>query len=620
MSKRRGMSLLEIMVTLGLIALMAVALGQGFQSLGRGRQGVRAEAEQLAELLRSLRQQAIAQSRPVGLGLAAAQPVTTGYYILEGETLPKIVRRKELPISLCGGSWPELSFVAGTGRPLLGAGYSLAQWRPPQPTDGLLMFLPSGEMCTNLPTFQGQVALVLGRAIRASRVAGGNEIQQVQEPAVIWCSALGEIRLDQGLLGAPGRAVAQLTGSPSATPPGLTRAANRNPTFVTLPTHGSPLQISPPPNSYTLGTVAPGRTGTLRLDRYVSLKVSARDPDGDTLYCRWTARGDSGRFTKQGEVKMHYEPSLDCWQGTLAWHSPITAAANDNYQLEAEVVDLRGGSARLSGSLAGGGNFQMLTPGKLAYSRQNDTWMSNWDGSDPVIVTRGLNRPRWSRGGRLLVCTNPTSASHELWIVSPDGRDRRQVYTGSPRSQISPGSFTTYNNEVCFVENTAAGYRLGQVEVWGDATQTPVWLADLPTLPPGCQPFVDCHPDGDHWLISTDNPTVPMLSVADGGVVTPLPPGAEASYNYTGTEILYRSAAAQLDRAPIAADGTLGASSASLNLSGVRCARFSRDGNYVVATATASNTDNCFLIFGGLDLTRPMQLFEEESSDPDWAD
>lgn len=74
-------------------------------------------------------------------------------------------------------------------------------------------------------------------------------------------------------------------------------------TFVIATTQSSPLQISPPANPNTLATVAPGNTGTLRRSRYISLKVTARDPDGDALYCTWDLGGPNGTFTKDGEVR-----------------------------------------------------------------------------------------------------------------------------------------------------------------------------------------------------------------------------------------------------------------------------------------------------------------------------
>lgn len=86
------------------------------------------------------------------------------------------------------------------------------------------MFLPSGEVLTNLPTFQGEAAVVLGYSLQAApSVVGGNpaiELQQAKGPVVVWCSILGEVRLEGGLQKGPpaGLATRRHPASPRRSP------------------------------------------------------------------------------------------------------------------------------------------------------------------------------------------------------------------------------------------------------------------------------------------------------------------------------------------------------------------------------------------------------------------
>lgn len=633
---RQAFSLAEILVLLMLMGIAIVALNQAAVGMKSNRAHVRAEAEQLAELLRSLRQQAITQGRPVGLGIPSAgqsKAASAGYYLLEGEVRPKVVRTvtlgRERSVQLAGACWSEVPFVAGNPTSFTDSSYTLSNWQAPYPQDGLLMFLPTGEVLTNLPTYQGEVALVLGYALEGqwSTLSGRPAVRldQAKGPMVVWCSLLGDVRQEAGLASAPHRTVAALVGSPSAALPPITpTSGNSAPVFISLPPLATPLQISPPPNPNTLGTVSPGNTGTLRLKRYVSLKVSARDPDGDALFCHWTSVGNLGRFTKEGEVQMRYDPSQDAWIGTWAWHAPAGAAASDVFELHAEVVDKRGGVATLNGSISGGGKFQILTPGRLAFTRGQDTWMSNWDGSDPVIVARGLSRPRWSRDGETLCCLNSTSLNTQLWVVAPDGRAQQKLLDRAG-TYLSQGSFSPSGSRIAFVQDTGTGPVIYQVPTWGGAVQ-PWSSADMSVLatafPAGTEPVVDCHQDNENVMISGNNAAGPVYLV-NSTTVTLLPGvvGAEASFSDDCSQVIYRSATGQIARSPFVTSGPW-APSATLDLGGARHPHLSKNGNYAVVQGDSGGQSNCFLIYGGLSLTQPLKLFDfaEPCGDPDWAD
>jgi prepilin-type N-terminal cleavage/methylation domain-containing protein len=638
---RRGFSLIEILIAVAMIALGFAMLTGSLANFRSNRGVVRGDAELLAELLRSLRQQAITQHRPVGVGLpnaSRAATTSTGYYVLEGEVRPKVVRRVPLVEGqagqLTGGFWPEVPF-SKPGNTFTGSQYSLASWEPPFPEDGLVMFLPSGEMLTNLPVHQGQAALVLARSIEARWGSVDSqpaiEIVRAQTPMVVWCSILGEIHIEAGLKGSATRSVASPVASTGmAGVPPLTNDANAPPRFDVT----RPLTISPPPNANTLGHVASGMTGTLRKDRYVSLKIAAVDPNGDQLWCDWSCVGSSKTsvFTKKGPVRMAYNPQTSKWESTWAWHAPVDADSDEAYRLQAVITDGRGGSAQLSSSLSGNGDFKILAPGFLAFTRGGNTWMSNWDGTDPVIVAKGLTAPRWSRDGTALVVRNG-DAGTQLWVISPDGRSRRQVVNEPAGTYVSPGTFDDDDDDIGYVTVGAAPNSLkvkvrdvwegpGSGSAWGDASVLiPFTQAD--------RPVVDFHTEGKWMLLSTSAAAGgPMYLVSDDQTVPLDVTGSQASWSSDGTEIVFRTAADanqfEVRKLPLA--DPMGATAvvdpivvATGGRSGLKSPRFSPGSTgprYVVGEIDDGGTPNCCLFWGAVP---ELKLFQQPSAEPDWS-
>jgi len=628
---RRAFSVAELLVAMALLALVALVVAQAFTGLRNGRVQVKAEAEQLAEVLRCLRQQAITEGRAVGLGIPSqggTRFASSGYYLLEGEVHPKVVRRvtlgRDRSIQISGCYWPELAFQPASPGVFSNSNYTLANWDPPYPQDGLLMFLPSGEVLTNLPTYQGEAAVVLGYALQVnSSSLSGNPalaLQQARGPVVVWCSVLGEVRLEGGLAGAPARVTATAASGALADVPPLSPNTNSNPTFVVAANQSSPLIISPPANPNTLGTVAPGNTGTLRRQRYVSLKVTARDPDGDALFCQWSSGGGSGTFTKSGEIRMHYDPREQLWTATWAWHPPQSVSSNQLFSLDATITDRRGGSATLAGAISGGGTFRILPPGKLAFTRGTDTWMSNWDGSDPVIVAYGLTRPRWSRGGTSLCCQGPTG---NLVVVTADGRSQTSIFSGP--GYTSPGSFSHNGNRVVFANQGSGSTVIKEVPPWGGAVDD--WNNDEngflgPNFPVGTEPLVDCHPSKDAVVVSrTQGVAGPMVVIsADDSALADqlLVNGYDASFTHSG-DVMYRTATGGF--AILSLGGGPGVSSPT-SLPNMRLPRGSSNGDYAVFQADDGGKNNCYIFFNGLTLSQPQRLFSfpEACQHPDWAD
>jgi len=612
---RAAFSLVEVMVAVGLLLVGIAVLSSAFTTLRTSRAHVQGDAEQLAESLRSLRQQAITQGRPVGVGVpteGGTRGAASGYYILEGEIRPKVVRRvmlggsRSIQMSAC--HWPELPFDATPSETFVDSSYQLSDWESPFPQDSLLMFLPSGEMLTNLPTYQGQAALVLAYGVQTRRGAlPGFQLERAQGAMTIWCSVLGEIRLESGLAQASNRVGTITSSGDVADPPARTSDNNRNPSFA-----GPILEVSPPPNNNTLPFVAPGSGSTLRVNRYVSLKVTAQDPDGDPLWCTW-ASGGQGTFTKRDSVKMRYDPQQRLWVATWAWHAPPGVAPNQEFQLDATVTDGRGGSARLSAAMATGGRLHILNPGKLAFNRGNDTWMSNWDGSDPVIVRKDRTLPRWSRGaGRIVV--RETAPGGNLRVITPDGRSDEPLTARPVVDWRSSGTWAENNSRIGFAEQLGAVCSVHTVNPWGVNNELENWGSV--TYPIGSQPKVDYHPEDPTILLSSSQPG-PVYQVTESGAIElPGVTGADASYSSNGQSLIYRDAS---DRIVIAPIGTPATPVATGGLAGNRSPRLSNDSNHVVVEALDGAQPNCYLLQGTL--TRPLKLFDfsEPCRNPDWG-
>lgn len=646
--RSQGLTLVELVLSLALLALGTSVLVQGFVNLRSSRASVKAEAEQLAELMRTLRQQAITENRPLGLGFPTQNgsvAASNGYYVLEGEHHPKVTRRilmmRDRIIQVSGCYWPELGFTPPPTTTFSNSSYTLSSWQVPYPQDGILMFLPSGEVLTNLPTVQGEAALVMGYAIQASpgNVGGqpAMQLDKVKGPEVVWCSLFGEVRLEGGVGGAAARASDGAASSGAASVPPLTPSGNANPTFVMQAGKTSLLDASPPPNANTLGSVAGGTSGTLRKGRYISLKVTARDPDGDPLFCSWEA--GQGTFTKGNDVRMVYDPKIDMWVSTFAWHQPESSGPGATYTLKSTISDHRGGQAVLSGLISGGGNFRILQPGRLAFQRGADIWMSNWDGSDPVIVAKQLGKPRWNHDGSSIVCLAPVT--NAVTVVTPDGRRRLQLYTPPAGVWISPGSFNRRDDAILVATQTAAGgVSLGELSPWAPLAPTD-WLAGaavpLPELgplefPANSNPVVDCSPiNSERVIVSSSSAAGGPIVIIDKSTGTPVATkllttagtpivGAEASFCPNGTEFVFRSATGQISRATIA--GANVNVSASASLAGGLAPRLAGSAGCCVAAGDDGGKRNVFVYTDGTNLSPPLKLFSfpESCTDPDWAD
>lgn len=326
---------------------------------------------------------------------------------------------------------------------------------------------------------------------------------------------------------------------------------------------------------------------------------------------------------------MVYDPKIDMWVSTFAWHQPDlppASAYGATYNLKATISDHRGGQATLAGLISGGGNFRVLKPGRLAFQRGGDIWMSNWDGSDPVIVAKGLGKPRWNHDGNAIVCTGP---GNSLTLVTPDGRKRINLYTPAAGAWSSPGAFNAYDNKIVVATQAAAGgVKVGDISPWGPGGMSDWGVSALPNLgavdfPPNSNPVVDSNPgDVNIAIVSRSDATGGSIVLIDKNttpiVTTKLAvTGAEASFCPNGSEIVFRSASGQISRASIA-----GGVSATATLGGAISPRLAGSAGFCVVGGDDGGQRNIFVYTDGTNLAAPLKLFSfpESCTDPDWAD
>ena len=157
MRRRAGFNIVEMAVTLGVFALLLASL-LSLRPSPRNAAGAGAAAL-VAEELRSLREQAIAQGEPHVFSVPSG--LGSGYYVARGDNEMRIVRVRDFGDDFQGataflGSYPTSASVTLTS-PVT---FQVDDLVLPVPADPALIFLPSGEVTSNgLPLIDGRGAI-----------------------------------------------------------------------------------------------------------------------------------------------------------------------------------------------------------------------------------------------------------------------------------------------------------------------------------------------------------------------------------------------------------------------------------------------------------------------------
>ena len=390
MIARRGLSLLELMLTIGLaLILLGVAVvphgGKGATSQGL--------AQLLAEELRASRIRAMTTGKPVALVLPTENGNVShsqSFYVMEGFAAPSVSRvvnfSGEFPrSSLFMGSWDvsplqlRNPFLQNTAVPsaagLLADGFDPAQWLPANFKDFALIFTPSGGVTSNgLTNFDGDYHVLVSQGVTygPGPPPAGAPLPQYPIayrrpsaaglPWTVNVSRTGSVTVTPGITGATSvqTTAHPLDSGPRPAPPRLSAGANQPPMLV---------EVESRPEAVP-GTLPVGAAASLGNDGHLTLRVRAKDPDGDTLWLKWTCT--AGKLSG-GTQETRMEPGElvnreRIWEGQWEWVPPSgnwTAA-----DLTFQVSDRRGGV--LNGNMGSGARVAQLAPGKLAFVREDN--------------------------------------------------------------------------------------------------------------------------------------------------------------------------------------------------------------------------------------------------------
>ncbi|MEW6280387.1 MAG: hypothetical protein AB1758_17285, partial [Candidatus Eremiobacterota bacterium] len=182
-------------------------------------------------------------------------------------------------------------------------------------------------------------------------------------------------------------------------------------------------------------TLPPGIDATVRADGYLTLEVTAGDPDGEPLVCQWRT-SDPGGFSSLSRTEMHYGPGG--WVSRWEFHPPPDAPVNSIYTLECVVTDPRGGSA--TGRIGATGTVQILPAQRIAFTDAVGarTYAMNVDGTGLTTMDPGQPGIRykicgWSPDGSKLLIkssagwTGVGEDRMDLYVMNHDGSGLARV-------------------------------------------------------------------------------------------------------------------------------------------------------------------------------------------------
>jgi type II secretory pathway pseudopilin PulG len=448
--RSRGFSLLELVIAVfTLAALAALSLG------GLAGQRERATSEGMARVLtaelESARVHALKNGHPVAICFPSSNgttPETQSYYLLEGEVRPRATRSRIL-----AGDFPQSSIVnAYWGAAALAStsvdtkrAQMMATWLGTKAgKDFALIFLPDGTVTSNdLPLTDGSYRLLVASGATYS---GGtptgttrfnptpNHFQLTGAFAghTILISSTGRIQLISGILD-PGSVDVLAAAPPSAAgPAGISLPADEastNPVFTSL-------DVSPEPFLEPKATV--------QKERNLSLEVTAKDADGDQLYCTWEAEAQgaspgTGFFSLQDNHPMLWDRESQSWVSNSTWAPPPQCDVGDTYKLKCTITDPDGNVVLVEEDILD--PVTIIPPGKIVayknYFPAPNVYVVNSDGTDFANLVDDGSNFSVSPDGSKFVWQNAEN-SNRLWVANLDGTGKKQLHT----TTLQPGTWS----------------------------------------------------------------------------------------------------------------------------------------------------------------------------------
>jgi type II secretory pathway pseudopilin PulG len=557
--RRRAFTLAELLSAMVLAAFMLAMGLMGLRAPATSQQS-KLLAQLLVARLGQARQRAAASGEPVALAIPGG--LAQNCYLLQGDRSPRRVAvwdwRGELPQAFCyAGQWPLDAPAQWLPTPM--QRLNLSGWGVPQPGDSLLAFSPSGEVDSNLSSYNGDVHLLACTGLTGS-------LDSVSYPYTVHLAPSGSARWSSGL--DSGSAVAQpASGSPAAgaQPPGPA-GLNANPSLASV----EPMPRPAP------GSLPDGIDASVRPEGYLTFQVRGSDPDHDVLRCFWTTT--RGNFSNTVETRMDWDEASGQWLGRWTFAPPPGADPGDIYELSCTLKDGRGGS--VTGTFGVGGRVLVLKRPRLCFSSNADTldpvrrslFISNLDGTERKRVFDGrgtLDCPRWSPDGSLLVFLYDPSGgiALDLWVVRPDGSGLKRLIDANANgwALIAGAVFTPDGTKII-----ATGYQSSSTAlVWcrsdGSKPSNPsVQGFDTIATLPGAAAFtgMDVHPTTGHIMVSMKDGSLHLLKT-DGTQVTvnqPAPPPGspqpQVTFSPDGTKIYLNPFLQTIDVHPFTYNGS----------------------------------------------------------------
>ncbi len=404
--RRKAFSLLELMLVMALLAVTTMSLLISTrQSVGRAT--ARGLAAVLSEQFRLARQQAVTRQYPVALCFPSntgTQGHTAAYYVLQGETLPKITDSRdyqgEYPRAAAFiGVWPVSSGTLGRRLPVPGStpAVDLDAWLPAgSKKDYCFVYQPDGSLVTNdLPSYDGAYHVLVAAGLTSAGAGAPPGAATVSPgPSYFSVSEVGEAYT---LTISPGGGVTLVKGVANSTVPersgALALSAPAPPPARPAPTANDPvveaINFSPQPNAATL---PPDTDTVIGPDDFVTLESIAHDPDGDQLYCIWNVRPLSGTgpgtFSFPGsQGRMSWDPNYvrrdgnkGAWRAVWQWRPPPEVTGAERFELVCQVA--QEGAPPITAEIR---KIQTLPPGNILFetSRRGifETFTMRRDGS-----------------------------------------------------------------------------------------------------------------------------------------------------------------------------------------------------------------------------------------------
>jgi prepilin-type N-terminal cleavage/methylation domain-containing protein len=410
MKRRRAFSLVEVLVTMALLAaLTVVAVTSVRGNNGKGRAKLAADA--LGAIFKSAGARARAQGFPVAVALPTndgSRGASQGCFILEGESNPRVTRVHRLDVDfpdtvIAGGSYDGPTWQpAASGHDNIASPVDVNAWAGAWSSNHIYLFLPTGQCISNHSAAAGTYRVTVAASLQGT--AGNPDAQTVTRaylPYTVSIAPSGSVDVVPGLPGGSSSltATSAFGSVPTATLPVLSTAANR------VPTLADPYYNVAPAATASGLTELKVRPGAL-----LSLEAYCKDPDGDALFARWSASGatDSGKFAEPGRTRMRWDAARERWVTRTTWRAPLTIPTGV-LTLDCVMDDDRGGQISLQGSVSSApAPSKPLTPLSLKVA--------------PVP--------------RLAWANEAGFASGEVWVCNLQGGEETQLVSGEKQGEV----------------------------------------------------------------------------------------------------------------------------------------------------------------------------------------